>query len=266
MKSLNPFLILLACWLFSPAVVQAQKVEGMEGEMKGGRQSESRNNDSDGEFWLFLVDFFFQVGFYPTYGLLFGFENEIPANEFGYNSYPWADGQSGLYLPLDEQGRRTMAQATMHLQSNEDAVYGAYMQIRFSPDRFVTLDLNRLQLIEDSEDNGTDWLSFNNLNVQFTRVRKPRFQLWWGTGLMLVDGSETHVSPSLSGGFTWYFRKPLALHAESQIGWPGGAFSRQNQVRMQVHLNRFMVYAGYQGTKVGSVGVPNWALGTGVWF
>ncbi|MBI5916722.1 MAG: hypothetical protein HY842_15195 [Bacteroidetes bacterium] len=33
-----------------------------------------------------------------------------------------------------------------------------------------------------------------------------------------------------------------------------------------VHLRRFMIYAGYQGTKIGSENLPNWAMGTGMWF
>ena len=263
MKTFNPILIIF-CLFLVPNFADAQKVKGMEGQMSGSGRSDSGGGSDDD--WLFLIDLFFNFGFYPTYGLLFGFENEARPNERTFNEYPYADQRNGMYLPLFAEGRLGRGQAILHLQNNEDDVYGGYIQLKYSPDRFVTLDFNRLQLYEVLEDESNDWLSFNNFNVQFSRVHHPRFNLWWGGGLMVVDGEDTEASASLSGGFTWYFKKPLSLHAETQLGWPGNTFSRQHQARVQVHLNRFMIYAGYQGTKVGDVGVPSWSMGTGVWF
>ena len=170
-----------------------------------------------------------------------------------------------MYLPVDWAGKHMRLQLTGHLQTNEDAVYGAYYQARFSPNRFLTLDVNQLRLFEDLDDD-IDHLTITNFNLQFSRVRKPKLDLWWGAGLMLLDRENLYGSPSLSGGFTWFFKRPLSLHAEAQLGWPNATFARQYQARMQVHIDRFMVYAGYQGTKIGSVGLPNWAVGTGVWF
>lgn len=263
MKAYNP-LVFIAL-LFLPFSSNAQLIEGMEGGLGGG--SGEINLDSDASDWFFLLDFLIDFGFAGGYGLFFGFQNELRPNERSFNEFPYADGRNGLYLPAYEEGRLGRLQVLGHFQNNEDNLYGAYFQAKFHPDRFWIIDANHLQLFEtfDRED-GVDRLSMTNLNVQFSRVHHPKFNMFWGGGAMVVDGEETYASPSLSGGFTWYFKKPLSLHLESQIGWPGESYARQHQARVQVHLDRFMIYAGYQGTKVGGVNVANWAMGTGAWF
>ena len=256
--------LILSIVTLLPLNSQAQKIESMEGELKSSGSNDN-NNSGNGEGW-FWVDLFFNFGFWPTYGLLFGFENEPSARYVDFNDYPYADGENGLYLPIDWDGRRVRTQITAHIQNNEDAVYGGYFQAKFSPNRYLTLDVNRLQLFETLENQADDRFSITNFNFQINRVRQPKFHLWWGGGLMLLNGDQLYGGPSVSGGFTWFFVKPLSLYAETQLAWPNGVFARQNQVRMQVHLDRYMIYAGYQGFKVGSVGVPNWALGSGMWF
>ncbi len=256
--------ILLFALTLLPLGTQAQIIDSIKDELKNSGSSDG-NNSGGGEEW-FWFDLFFNLGFWPTYGLLFGFENEPAARYLEFNDYPYADGENGLFLPLDWEGRRVRTQVSAHIQSNEDAVYGGYFQAKFSPNRYLTLDLNRLQLFETLEDQPDDHFSITNFNVQINRVRHSKFHLWWGGGVMLMNGDQLYGGPAMSGGFTWFFKKPLSLHAETQIGWPNGVFARQHQARMQVHLDRFMIYAGYQGFKVGSVGVPNWALGSGMWF
>ena len=243
---------------------QGQKLGDLEGQLNG---SSDNLNLSDGDGWLFLVDLFFNIGFYPTYGLLFGFEGEPHPRYVAFNDFPYADDGNGNYLPLDWGGKDMRLQLTTHLQTNEDAVYGGFLQAKFSPTRFLTLDVNHLRLFEElEEDEGTDQLSITNFNLLFNRVRQPKLDLWWGGGLMLIDRELLYGSPTVAGGFTWYFKRPLSLHAETQMGWPNGTFARQHQVRVQYHLDRFAISAGYQGTKVGSVGIPNWSLGSSVYF
>jgi hypothetical protein len=255
---------------FLPCFSTAQELDGLKNALENTVDNVGDNNISAGEeFW---VDLFFQIGFYPTWGLLFGFDGETPANYADFNAYPYADGENGLYLPPDEYGKLMRAQLTAHLQTNEDAVYGGFVQAKFSPNRALSLDVNHLQLLETLENpngtsGGTDHFSITNLNLLYNRVHHAKFQLWWGGGLMLHDGGGVlYGSPSATAGFTWYFKKPLSLYADTQMGWPNGIFARQHQARMQVHLQRFMIYAGYQGTRIGTVNLPNWAMGTGMWF
>ena len=272
------------CFLFAlallPLFAQAQKLEGMKHEGKSGnsdgRRSNSNlgvwSNNNDG-FWL---EFFFNIALEPTWWLLYRAPGELPANYFGFNDYPYSDGLNGAYLPADfEPVKKTNLQLTGHLQTDEDAVFGGYLQAKWSPSRAITLDVNRLQLLETVEDAatgdviGTDHFAITNINLAYNRVHLPEFQLWWGGGLMLLgigDNELLYGSPSFNAGFTWYFKKPLSLHAETQLGYPNEVFTRQHQLRMQYHLKRYMVYVGYEGTKAGEERLPSLSIGTAVWF
>ncbi|MCC6723717.1 MAG: hypothetical protein IT258_04355 [Saprospiraceae bacterium] len=263
-----------------PVLVQAQKLEGLRGALENGSSGGNGNGSGDGggrggSRDLFWADFFFNIALRPTWWLLFRGPNEMPPNAVGYNDYPYADDENGLYLPLDMDNEKRMAlQINGHFQSDEDAVFGGYFQTKWSPNRALSLEVNHLQLFEtldapNSADETTDHFSITNFSFGYNRVHHSRFQLWWGGGLMLLNpGKESllYGSPTLNMGLTWYIKRPLSLYADGQIGFPNGVYARQHQARVQVHLKRYMIYAGYQGTKVGDVSIPSAALGAGVWF
>lgn len=246
-----------------PGAAQAQVIEKIETQLETSGSREVSNDFDSGLFWL---DLFFNVGFYPTFGLLFGFEGEPLPNEAMFSRFPYDDGRNGIYQPIENDGYRKRTQVVAHFQNNEDALYGGFGQVKFSPNRFLTLDVNRLQLFEQLEDGGNDHFSITTFNLEYNRVRGSQFHLWWGAGLMLLDGKNLYGSPSMTVGFNWFFKKPLSLYADTQFGFPNGTYARQHQVRMQVHLNRYMLYAGYHGLRVGSERVPNLTIGTGMWF
>ncbi len=273
------------CILFAvsllPLLAQSQKLEGMKDALRSGASGSGRGEGGGGggrNNNSFLAELIFDLTWQPTWWLFYGAPSETPANYRGFNDFPYADEQSGLYLPTDyEPVKRMSLQLTGHLQSDQDAVYGAFFQAKWSPNRALNLDVNHLQLLEvldnvkgsGPSETSTDHFTITNFNLSYNRVHHEKFQLWWGVGLMLLNGGGNEVlygSPSVNVGFTWYFKKPLSLYADTQIGGPNGVYARQNQVRMQVHLKRFMVYAGYQGVKVGDVGLPSVAVGSGVWF
>lgn len=257
--------LLLFLTAFLPLNSSAQIIDNIEKSLDSHSSGSKETFNSGGSeyWWLELV---LEVGYYGSYGLLFGFEDEPRPNDVMFSGFPYEDGKAGLYQPLDRAGYRVRTEVLAHLQTNEDALFGGYGQIRFFPNRAMTIDVNHLQLFEQLEDGGNNRFSITNFNLQFNRVRNEKFHLWWGGGLMLLNGDLLYGSPSFSSGFDWFFKKPLSLHAETQLAFPNGVFTRQNQARMQVHLGRFMVYAGTMGLRVGEVRVPNWILGTGIYF
>lgn len=264
------------CFFFAlillPFFAQAQKLDGLKGALERGA-SGGDGGGGNNSFWF---DLFFNVALEPTWWLFYGFPGETPARLSSFNSYPYADGENGVYLPPDdfEPQKRMSLQLTGHLQADEDAVYGGYFQARWSPNRAINLEANRLQLLElldnpDGTVGSSDHFSITNFNLSYNRVHHRKFQLWWGGGLMLLNPGKDALlygSPSVNGGFSWYIKRPISLYADGQIGYPNGVIARQNQVRVQMHLKRFMVYAGMQGTRIGDVRMPSMAVGTGVWF
>lgn len=260
-----------------PLLSQGQKLEGLKDALESGSSNNSgESRGGNGDNYSIWADLFFNIVLEPTWWLLFRGPNEMSPNAAGFNEYPYADEEnSGLYLPLDMGDEKRMSlQLTGHAQSDEDAVFGGYLQAKWSPNRAFSLDVNHLQLFETLDEpvgggTRTDHFAITNFNFGYNRVHHPKFQLWWGGGLMLLNpGKESllYGSATLNAGLTWYIKRPLSIYADGVIGFPNGAYARQHQVRMQVHLERFMLYAGYQGTKIGTVSIPSAALGTGVWF
>ncbi|MFQ5448323.1 MAG: hypothetical protein ACE5FF_15465, partial [Saprospiraceae bacterium] len=176
------FLFLVACL---PLNSNAQTIKDMEGALDNSGSSENFSSGGDEYWWIELL---VEIGYYPTYGLLFGFENEPRPNDVMFSDYPYKDGKSGLYQPLDWDGYRVRTEVVAHLQTNEDALYGSYAQIRLFPNRAMTIDVNHLHLFEQLEDSGNDRFSITNFNLRFNRVRHEKFHLWWGGGLMLLNG------------------------------------------------------------------------------
>lgn len=258
----NILFTLLFAVSFNLNTAQAQLIESMEGALSGSNEfSGGGGNAGD---WIGLVEFLW----YPTYGLMFGFEGERYPNEIEFARYPYEKENEGIYREIDEVGYRIRSEFNFHFQSNGDNLYGGYGQLKFSPWRFMNFEINHLQLVESFDNQGdkTDQLAITNMSIQFNRIRHHRIQGWWGLGAMLLNGERNYASPSFVAGTTIYFMKPLSLYLDTQIGIPNGTVATQTQARLQVHLDRFKIYGGYQGTRIGGLFEPNWTLGAGIHF
>lgn len=225
--------------------------------------------DSDLDIAFDLVYFFFEIGFYPTAGLLFGFPDERIRADMA--RYPYEYSHHGLYLPPEEIGYDVRANVVGHYQNNEDALSGGFMQVKFTPHSGFTLDLSHLQLFQAAtrQEDGDD-LSFTAFSVNYNRIRHEKFHLWWGLGAMRIGSTEEgyldSMSPTITSGFTWYIKKPISLYGDVQFAWPDAVPSQLYQLRLQGHINRMMIYGGMQGISVGDANVLSWTIGTGIFF
>lgn len=259
MKIIKTLILVFA--LFSiPNISNAQIIEGMEGQLGG---SSSDSGDSD----LWWLDLILTVGIEPFYGLFFGFQGEPFPNETDYSLYPYFDNYSGNYMHIEDEGRGFQGQFNTHFQNNENTLSGGFFQLKLSPARFLTIDVNHLRLYERRiQDNQSDNLNITNFNVQYNRIRGPKFNLWWGSGLMLLDGNTLYGSPNISTGMTIFVKKPLSIYADLQIGAPNNTITTLSQIKLQAHLERFVLSAGFSGLQVGNVFEGSWSIGSGVYF
>ena len=251
----------LALLLFSfPYHSDAQILENMESEL-GSAGSDGGGND------LWWLDLLLNVGFEPIYGVMFGFPNEYQLGLADYSPYPYFDGFSGNFMHIEDEGRGFQGQFYSHFQNNENTLSGGYFQLKLSPARFITLDVNHLRLFERrAVDNQKDQMSITNFNVHYNRVRHHKFHMWWGSGLMLLDRNTLYGSPTLTTGMDIFIKRPLSIHAEIQLGAPNGNITSLSQIRMQAHLERFLISAGFSGLQVGNEFEGSWSIGTGIYF
>ncbi len=253
--------------LLIPAISSAQILKEMKDELKNtvSGSSDARSGGGGGGDAYFWADFILNVAYYPTLGMLFGFPDEPRFDEIDFSKFPYEDGRNGLYRPFGEEGFRMRGQFITHFQNNEDALSGAFFQLKFSPTRFLTLDVNHLQLFEVREGE-TDKLGITNFALEYNRIRLPRIHIWWGGGLMVLEGDQNYGSPSVVAGTTIFIKKPLSFYADVQAGWPNAVPAQQFQVRMQIHVKRYLFYGGYQGLKIGRKHQASWTMGTGFYF
>ncbi len=281
--------------LIVPLTTSAQIIQTIEESVdSGGNTSDNTNNnqaetsgsnavfyDSDGyddsgldvNVSAYDIEALFFLARSTAYAL-FGVDahNPFAVAENGgieFADYPYDDPKTGLFRRPGEWGFRHRFYVGTHFLNNEQALSGGLLEVKYSPIRALSVDFNHLQLVERLEDdaeNQYDWLGFSTLAVQYNRLRHHRVHAWWGLGASRMSGEENYWGPALLGGMTWYIKKPLSLHLEAQSMWFNGAAVQSYQARLQAHVKRFPIYAGYQGIVVGGNHFPAWTLGTGVWF
>lgn len=270
------------CLVCALTTVDAQIIKNMEEKTSSGSSNNNSSRSSDGGDIIFevlnnleLVGWMLNGAFQGSYGVLFGFRHEgnpfADADHGGieFAKYPYHDPKGGLHLRRGYYGMKSRTNVNIHFLNNENDLYGGFGQIKYSPISALTLDLSHLRLIErleDGSDDKFDHLGFTSFSVNFNRIRHRNIHLWWGLGLMNMDGEQNHTGFALNTGMTLYIKKPLSLHGEVQTSWLNGAPASLYQARLQVHLKRYMVYAGYQGINVDGFWSNNWAMGAGVYF
>ena len=261
MKTFKLLLIVCGLLFFVPAT-EAQILEGMETELGGGGSS-----DSGGGSDLWWVDLLLNIGIEPFYGLMFGFPGERMLYESDFSKYPYFDDFSGNYMHVEDEGRAFQGQLTAHFQNNENTLSGGFFQLKLSPARFLTLDVNQLRLYERRRvDNQKDQLVITNFNIQYNRIRSHKFNMWWGSGLMLLDGNTLYGSPTFTTGMNIFIKKPISIQADLQLGVPQGVVTTMSQVKVNAHLERFIISAGFSGLQIGESFEGSWSIGTGVYF
>lgn len=216
---------------------------------------------SHGQINVFL-DLLYEVNF------LFGFEGEPRAFDTDFTSYPYDLYDDGRYRPFGEEGRRINTKAQILLQSNERDIIGGLAQIQFSPLSTITLDLNHRQLFEGNNLRESNKIAISNFTFQYNRLRNQRFNLWWDVGISrFEERDESDWGFSAGLGLSWFFKKPLSLHT----GYRFHEFLEQGtglstfDIRLQLHLERYFISAGYQNLG-NRLSANTWLMGGGVYF
>ena len=218
------------------------------------------------QFWQLLLEPFFIEGFY--YAVIAG-PNEPTWKETTFASYPYDAPKAGLFLPTTLVGDKSRFHAVAHFQNNERRTTGGFAQIKYSPISLLTTEINHLQLIDkDSRIDNT--IGITGFNISYNRLRHHRIHFWWGLGGLFVNEQRETIADTgaftINLGFNYYFKQPLSLYAETQMGDINDSFGAISQARLQVHLDRFLLYAGYQDVNFGDFEYRGVAIGGGLYF
>ena len=218
------------------------------------------------QFWELLLEPFFFEGIYSA---IIAGPNEPSWQETTFASFPYDEPKSGLFLPTNLIGDQSRFHAVAHFQNNERTLSGGLVQLKYAPISLFTIEGNYLNLF-GTEDDVRENIGITYFNVSYNRLRHHRIHCWWGFGGIFLKDREAPISDnktfSFNLGINYYFKEPMSLYLEAQMGNINDAFGSVSQARLQVHLNRFLIYAGYQDVNFGDLKYNGVAIGGGVYF
>lgn len=218
------------------------------------------------QFWELLLEPFFVEGFYY---IVFAGPNEPTWQETTFAAFPYDLPEAGLFLPTTLEGDKSRFHAVAHFQNNERKTTGGFVQVKYAPISLLTAEVSYLQLFDQTTE-PTNNIGFTTFNLSYNRFRHHRIHFWWGLGgIFLNESNETTEDDktfAFNLGLQYYFKKPMSLYLETQMGNINSAFGALSQARIQVHLDRYLIYAGYQDVNFGDFDYGSLSIGGGVYF
>lgn len=207
-----------------------------------------------------------------TYQLLFFFNFENPPfrrlddGGQGFAKYPYHEYSRGLHHQYFDGGRKMSAEIRSHYFAESLEMYGSHAHLRFSPTRAISIEGNYFNFNERLETGLVDNLQFYTLSLNYYRVRTPKFNLYWGGGFIGMTRDRNYNSACGNLGLSYYFERPVSLHADAQFSSINGNFVALHQYRLQFHVKRPYMYVGYQQTDVGNQHINAIIGGLGIHF
>ncbi|KAA5827932.1 hypothetical protein FPF71_03570 [Algibacter amylolyticus] len=128
----------------------------------------------------------------------------------------------------------------------------------------IGLELDYLQLWENSPNFGKNALAIYTALAKYNRVRTERFNAYWGLGAAYIDGDVDALGFTYGLGAEWFFAKPFSLACNfNQVLVNDNNVNKFNGL-LNYHRKQYKFIGGYEHLKIGSVGFSNVSLGVGI--
>lgn len=215
------------------------------------------------QFWQAVAESLLLDGFWYV---LVETPEEPKWQETTFASYPYDLRGSGLFLSPDFEGDQRRVNFNFQFQSTQNDILGAYAQIKYSPISLLTVNAARMQYFDAEKEPSAENLNVTSVSLLYNRLRRPKIHAWWGLGGIWLDQDENTGSASFVMGGNWYFTDPISLYGETQYGLSNGNLIALSELRLQLHLRRYLIYGGFNRTRIGDLRMDSWMIGGGVYF
>ncbi len=215
------------------------------------------------QFWEALLEPLFVEGFWYTF---IGSPDEPRWYETTFAAYPYDLQESGLFLPTDLEGDKSRGQIALHFQNDEKSISGGFFQAKYAPISLFTIEAYRLQLFDNQKADRSENIKITGFNANYNRLRHHKIHAWWGLGGVWMDADENSSSPSFNMGANYFFKDPLSLYGTIQFARLNEQLATLGELRIQVHLRRFLLYGGYHSFQNGDLSISSWTIGGGIYF
>lgn len=270
--------------IFSSEIYSQGKIEKAEESLKKTQQNkEQANSTNDSESIYigrvtstnnsFLSDtfggVFIQLFAYTAYGIAFEspFEMKHKGNSAFLTKYPYNNANIGNYSydwNIDTKIFTTTISSRYVFETNR--VYGNHLNVDMRFLKRIGLELDYLQLWEESANFGNNSLAIYTALAKYNRVRTERFDAFWALGAAYVDGDVNQLGFTYGLGAELFFAKPISLEANfNQILINRNTVNKFNGL-LNYHKKQYKFTGGYEYLKIGAIGFSTFSVGVGTSF
>ena len=202
-------------------------------------------------------------------GPLFGFPVENVQHYDGtfwhrkFTPYPYSGSRDGLFS--ETEGKPMALDVSGYYFLHDSDLTGIGFRGRLSPSPVFNLEVNYVELSEQLMTR-VDNLTVYNLLVNYYRVRLNDWTLWWGLGIKGLHGESTHNGFAFDVGTEIYPQRPFSFYLNYTGGFLNSTYVPEFYGALNLHLNRFAVFVGYQWWSARSADITGLVAGLKINF
>ena len=280
MKPVCAILLIFLALVLIDTPASAQTLKDFEEEVVSSSSSSKRIGDEDTNgFWELFFDFLyiidavegeginhlgpafkgFLTGAWPTQ-----WNNHNPYFwSASYSPYPYHAPHTGLFQ--SKNGRRHAIGVSGHYLRSSRTLRSYSVRSRFSPSPLYDIETHVSGFTEIEQDKD-DHLAFYDVYLNYHRVRSETVMFWYGAGIKGMQRDNVYYGPAVNMGLEVYPGRPFSFTGMINIGRLNSRSVWESMFRMNLHLNRSMVYVGYERFEVGQVSIGGAIAGLGFYF
>jgi hypothetical protein len=178
-----------------------------------------------------------------------------------YSNFPYDSPHIGLFS--SRPGKRQAIFFAGHRFFNSNNFQGTSYQISFSPHPIFGLKY-RLSSLTEKINNEEDFLTIYNLTLNYNRFRLERFVLWWGMGVLGIEGDKSYPGFDINLGTEIYLVKPISFHGEFDVSLLSNKPITEIFLCTNFHIKRLICYFGYQSLIINKYRMDGFVYGVGI--
>ncbi len=268
--------------LGSQALAQKKKEEGKLGDFEKQVEKKKPSSDDDDDddddddccpgagVDSFLNSYFvIETSVRTAVGLLIYFPHEDSLLYNGdvmgsrYSDFPYQDEYTGRFTR--DGGKKFALEFSGGYFYSETDLTGMSIRSKFSPTPLFNVSVFFSDLTEQLRTR-KDHLQLYSAFINYNRLRVEKAAIWWGLGFKGLNGDEVNTGFAFNVGGEFYLAKPLSLHLNYNGGWINNTFLPEFYGALNVHIDRFALFGGYQYWSAGPISIDGLVSGVKVYF
>lgn len=245
-----------------------KKIKKSNNSSKSQTTFTDNSTDSESHFLNdFVGGFFVQIFAYTAYGI--AFESPFEMDNKGHGAFltkhPYMNSDTGNYsYNWNEDSEIFTTSITNRFIFETNKVYGNHLNVDMKFLKRLGLELDYLQLWEETKFSGNNALAIYTALAKYNRVRTEQFNAWWGLGATYVDGDVNAFGFTYGLGAEFFFIRPFSLESHfNQTLINDNSINKFNGL-LNYHKRHYTFTLGFEHLKISSVGFSTFTGGIGI--